>query len=58
MQAAATLLPPEELNRVGFRIYEGLRPEVPLEAEGWGAKGELQLERIGTTAAVAGRAGL
>ncbi|MGO9897576.1 MAG: hypothetical protein ACLPX8_25590, partial [Bryobacteraceae bacterium] len=43
MEAAAALLPPEELNRVGFRIYAGFRPEVPLGAEGWGAKGELQV---------------
>ena len=56
MEAAAALLSPEELNGVGFRIYEGFRPEVPLGAEGWGAKGELQVERIGVAAAaVAGR---
>lgn len=56
MEAAAALLLPEELNRVGFRIYEGFRPEVPLGAEGWGAKGVLQVERVGAAAdAVAGR---
>jgi len=46
MEALAASLPPEELNRVGFRLYERFRPEVPAGAEGWGAKGELRLERI------------
>jgi hypothetical protein len=55
MKAAAAMLPPEELNRVGFRIYEGFRPEVPLGAEGWGAKGELRVERIGAAAAEVAR---
>jgi hypothetical protein len=56
MQAATALLAPEELNRVGFRIYEGFRPEVAPGAEGRGAKGELQVERIcAAAAAVAGR---
>ncbi|MGG5818745.1 hypothetical protein [Falsiroseomonas sp. HW251] len=34
-------LPPDQLNRVGFRLYEAFRPEVPE-----GAKGELHLDRI------------
>jgi len=34
MKAAAALLPPEELNHVGFRIYEGFRPDVPVGVEG------------------------
>jgi hypothetical protein len=38
MEAAAALLPPEDLNRVGFRIYEGFRPEVAPGAEGSGAR--------------------
>lgn len=46
MEALAARLPPEELNRVGFRLYEAFRPEVPDGAKGWGAKGELKLERI------------
>jgi hypothetical protein len=29
------LAPPEELNRVGFRLYERFRPEVPEGAQGW-----------------------
>ena len=46
MRDLAAALPPEELNRIGFRLYEGFRPEVPEGVTGWGAKGELRLERI------------
>jgi hypothetical protein len=46
MEELAARLPPEELNRTGFRLYEAFRPEVPEGARGWGAKGELHLERI------------
>ena len=37
---------PRELNRIGFRLYEGFRPDVPAGAAGWGAKGVLDLGRI------------
>jgi hypothetical protein len=46
MDALAASLPPEELNRVGFRLYERFRPDVPEGAQGWGVKGELRIERI------------
>lgn len=46
MQALVASLPPEELNRVGFRLYERFRPDVPAGAEGWGAKGALRIARI------------
>jgi hypothetical protein len=46
MVTLAATLPPDELNRVGFRLYEKFRPEVPKGAEGWGAKGILHLDRI------------
>jgi hypothetical protein len=46
MEALAASLPPEELNRVGFRLCEKFRPEVPRSAEGLGAKGVLHLDRI------------
>jgi len=46
MVALAALLPPEELNRIGFRLYEKFRPEVPRGAAGWGAKGVLHIDRI------------
>jgi len=46
MERLAASLPPEELNWVGFRLYEHFRPEVPEGAKGWGAKGILNLARI------------
>jgi len=46
MRDLAASLPAEELNRVGFRLYEAFRPEVPEGVSGWGAKGELRIERI------------
>ncbi len=48
MEALAASLPPDELNRTGFRLYERFRPEVPEGVEGWGAKAELRIERIRT----------
>jgi hypothetical protein len=44
MEAPAASVPPEELNRVGFRLYERFRPDVQEGARG-GAKGELRVER-------------
>ncbi len=46
MEALADSLPPEELNRIGFRLYERFRPEVPAGAAGWGKKGILDLKLI------------
>jgi hypothetical protein len=46
MQALAERWPPAELDRIGFRLYEAFRPEVPEGSRGWGAKGELRLDRI------------
>jgi hypothetical protein len=40
MEALAASLPPEELHRIGFRLSERFRPDVPEGAQGWGAKGE------------------
>jgi hypothetical protein len=37
---------PVELIRIGFRMYEKFRPEIPFENTGWGAKAELQLTNI------------
>ena len=42
----ARSMEPEDLNRVGFRLYKRFRPEVPEGARGWGAKGVLDLERV------------
>jgi len=50
MEILAASLAPEELNRIGFRLYERFRPDVPEGAQGWGAKGELRVERIGGAA--------
>lgn len=46
MKTLADSLPPEELNRIGFRLYEHFRPEVPAGAAGWGKKGVLDLKQI------------
>jgi hypothetical protein len=46
MEELAGLLPPDESERVGFRLYERFRPEVPEGVEGWGAKAELRIERV------------
>ena len=46
MEALAAKHEPEELNRIGFRLYEHFRPEVPPDVKGWGAKGVLDLEKI------------
>src|SRR4051795_419262 len=43
-QLAASLLP-DELNRHGFALYEAFRPAIPAGARGWGAAGELNLDR-------------
>ena len=52
MEGLAASLSPEELNRRGFALYEAFRPAVPAGARGWGAAGELDLDRI--TALVGG----
>lgn len=54
MEALASRYEPEELNRVGFRLYEHFRPEVPSDVRGWGAKGSLHLERIRSASEGAG----
>ena len=46
MERLADSLPPDELNRSGFRLYEHFRPEVPAGTKGWGAKGVLDLDRV------------
>lgn len=46
METLADSMAPDELNRVGFRLYEQFRSEVPGGANGWGAKGMLDLDRI------------
>ena len=37
---------PAELNRIGFRLYEKFRPDVPPGNEGWGKRAVLDMEMI------------
>jgi hypothetical protein len=46
VEALANSLPPDELNRRGFRLYEAFRPDILVSAKGWGAEGVLDLPRI------------
>ena len=46
MERLAASLSPEELNQRGFGLYEVFRPATPPGARGWGAAGELDLNRI------------
>lgn len=46
MEELAASMPREELNRIGFRLYEAFRPSVPEGVKSWGAKAELRLDRI------------
>lgn len=46
MEQLAASSSPEELNRRGFALYEAFRPDIPVSARGWGATGELDLDRI------------
>lgn len=36
MEGLAASIPPDELNRVGFHLYERFRPDVAAGAKGWG----------------------
>ena len=46
LEALAASLPPEELNRVGFRLYERFRPDVPEGARGGGRRGSCWLSGL------------
>lgn len=46
MEELARSYEPEELNRAAFRLYEQFRPEIPKGKRGWGAKGELNLQKM------------
>ena len=46
MRELARAFKPEELTDKAFGLYVQFRPVVPEDATGWGAKGELRLERI------------
>ena len=46
MEELAGRYDPAELNRIGFRLYEKFRPDVPPGAEGWAKKAVLDTDKI------------
>jgi len=46
MEKLARTYSPAQLATVAFSLYEKFRPEIPEGKKGWGAKGELDLDRI------------
>ncbi len=46
MQSLARSIDPQALDRRAFALYEQFRPSVPEGTRGWGAAGELDLEKI------------
>ncbi len=46
MSALARAFKPEQLAREAFRLYEEFRPGIPEGVSGWGAKWELDLNRL------------
>ena len=46
MRDLAKAYPPDDLSRNAFSLYEKFRPAIPGGVTGWGAKGELDVERI------------
>jgi len=46
MQKLAISIDPANLNQHGFALYEKFRPEIPDGTRGWGAAGELDVEKI------------
>ena len=46
MVQLAKSVPPSELDRIGYHLYERFRPRVPSGKKGWGAAGTLRLDTI------------
>jgi hypothetical protein len=46
MERLAAQHEPAELNRIGFRLYEKFRPDVPPGNEGWAKKAALDISKI------------
>lgn len=46
MEELAQTFSPRELAAKAFSLYEHFRPRIPEGVQGWGAKGELDLDRI------------
>ena len=55
MQELAKAQRPRDLAHVAFSLYEEFRPKIPKGKKGWGAKGELDLNRIRAMAKQAGK---
>jgi hypothetical protein len=46
MRELAKAFRPEQLRTNAFNLYEKFRPIIPEGVRGWGAKGELDIDRI------------
>ncbi len=46
MEELASRYEPGELNRIGFRLYEKFRPDVPPGNEGWAKRAILDTGKI------------
>ena len=46
IEKLARSLPPDEIAVRAYHLYEEFRPEIPAGVRGWGAAGELDLDRI------------
>ncbi len=46
LEELAQAYPPQELERRAFALYEQFRPAIPEGVRGWGAAGDLNLDRI------------
>ncbi|MHB9034512.1 MAG: hypothetical protein ACYC6L_15880 [Anaerolineae bacterium] len=46
LEELAASYPPDELAARAYALYERFRPEIPAGKAGWGAAGELDLEKI------------
>jgi hypothetical protein len=46
MQELAKSVDPQTLEKRGFELYEKFRPQIPEGKRGWGAAGELDVEKI------------
>jgi hypothetical protein len=46
MARLAGSLPPPEIAAQAYRLYEEFRPKIPAGVKGWGAAGDLDLDRI------------
>jgi hypothetical protein len=46
LEALAQAYPPQELEQRAYKLYEQFRPAIPEGTRGWGASGDLNLERI------------